>query len=176
MFGSHKVKIEGELLEKVKQCSDATGYESIDEFVIHMLEKETRKILPDESSTSKEEIQKRLRGLGTSSRWLRSQIRWPASRPSVSPWLFYIDGSAGDRDRGIGGCWIGDGGLVRLHIRSEGDRNCEGSTEGAFAGGAPVSRSDSGGDGIVWQDSARTVRYLKLAFKPLLYVIVRSLC
>ena len=46
MFGSHKVKIEGELLEKVKQCSDAAGYESIDEFVIHMLEKETKKILP----------------------------------------------------------------------------------------------------------------------------------
>jgi hypothetical protein len=64
MFSSHKVKIEGELLEKVKQCSDAAGYESIDEFVIHMLEKETKKILPDESSTSKEEIQKRLRGLG----------------------------------------------------------------------------------------------------------------
>jgi hypothetical protein len=64
MFGSHKVKIEGELLEKVKQCSDAAGYESIDEFVIHMLEKETKKIIPDESSTSREEIQKRLRGLG----------------------------------------------------------------------------------------------------------------
>jgi hypothetical protein len=64
MFGSHKVKIEGDLLEKVKQCSDAAGYESIDEFVIHLLEKETKKILPDESSTSKEEIQKRLRGLG----------------------------------------------------------------------------------------------------------------
>ena len=28
MFSSHKVKIEGELLEKVKQCSDAAGYES----------------------------------------------------------------------------------------------------------------------------------------------------
>src|ERR1700732_4187197 len=64
MFRSHKVKIEGELLEKVKQCSDAAGYESIDEFVIHMLEKETKKILTDESSTSKEEIQKRLRELG----------------------------------------------------------------------------------------------------------------
>ena len=65
MFGSHKVKIEGELFEKVKQCSDAAGYESIDEFVIHMLEKETNKILPpEESNTSKEDIQKRLRGLG----------------------------------------------------------------------------------------------------------------
>jgi len=65
MFGSHKVKIEGELLEKVKQCSDAAGYESLDEFVIHVLEKETNKILPqDEGGASKEEIQKRLRGLG----------------------------------------------------------------------------------------------------------------
>jgi len=65
MFGSHKVKIEGELLEKVKQCSDAAGYESVDEFVIHMLEKEIKKIMPpEESNTSKEDVQKRLRGLG----------------------------------------------------------------------------------------------------------------
>ena len=66
MFGSHKVKIEGELLDKVKQCVDAAGYESVDEFVIHMLEKEVKKILtPDEGSApSKELIQKRLRGLG----------------------------------------------------------------------------------------------------------------
>jgi hypothetical protein len=65
MFGSYKVKIEGELLEKVKQCSEAAGYESIDEFVTHMLEKEVKKILPpDESNTSKEDVQKRLRGLG----------------------------------------------------------------------------------------------------------------
>ena len=26
MFGSHKVKIEGELLDKVKQCAEACGY------------------------------------------------------------------------------------------------------------------------------------------------------
>jgi hypothetical protein len=37
----------------------------VDEFVIHMLEKEIKKILPsDEPNTSKEEVQKRLRGLG----------------------------------------------------------------------------------------------------------------
>jgi len=65
MFGSHKVKIEGELLEKVKQCSEAAGYESVDQFVTHVLEREVNKVLPaDESNTSKEEIQKRLRGLG----------------------------------------------------------------------------------------------------------------
>ena len=65
MFGSHKVKIEGELLDKVKQCADACGYESVDEFVIHMLEKEIKKVLPpDENTPSKELVKKRLQGLG----------------------------------------------------------------------------------------------------------------
>ena len=47
---SHKVKIEGELLEKVKQCSDAAGYESVDEFVLHTIEKEMKHLSPDESN------------------------------------------------------------------------------------------------------------------------------
>jgi Arc/MetJ-type ribon-helix-helix transcriptional regulator len=66
MFGSHKVKIEGELLEKVKQCVEAGGYESVDEFVVRVLEKEVKKILaPDErDSPSKELVKKRLQGLG----------------------------------------------------------------------------------------------------------------
>lgn len=66
MFGSHKVKIEGELLDQAKQCADVAGYESVDEFVIHMLEKEVKKILtPEEGSApSKELIKKRLQGLG----------------------------------------------------------------------------------------------------------------
>ena len=65
MFSSYKVKIEGELLEKVKQCADVAGYESVDEFVNHVLEKEIDKVMPqNESSTSKEDIKKRLQGLG----------------------------------------------------------------------------------------------------------------
>ena len=65
MFGSRKVKIEGELLDKAKQCADACGYESVDEFVIHMLEKEIKKVLPpDEDAPSKELVKKRLQGLG----------------------------------------------------------------------------------------------------------------
>jgi len=65
MFGSHKVKIEGELLDKAKQCADACGYESVDEFVIHMLEREIKKVLPpDEDAPSKELVKKRLQGLG----------------------------------------------------------------------------------------------------------------
>ena len=66
LFGSHKVKIEGELLEKAQQCAEACGYESVDEFVLHMLEKEIKKVLPpDEGNTpSKEVVKKRLQGLG----------------------------------------------------------------------------------------------------------------
>ena len=65
MFGSYKVKIEGDLLDKVKQCANAGGYGSVDEFVAHVLEKEIKKILPPEgSSASKELVKKRLQGLG----------------------------------------------------------------------------------------------------------------
>ena len=65
LFGSHKVKIEGELLEKAQKCAEACGYESVDEFVLHVLEKEIKKVLPpDEDTASKEVVKKRLQGLG----------------------------------------------------------------------------------------------------------------
>jgi hypothetical protein len=66
MFDSHKVKIEGDLLDKVKQCTEACGYASIDQFVLHALEKEVNKILPpgENGSASKEIVKKRLQGLG----------------------------------------------------------------------------------------------------------------
>ncbi len=66
MFGTHKVKLEGELLDRVKQCADACGYSSVDEFVLHALEKEVNKVLPpsEGGNTSKEVIKKRLQGLG----------------------------------------------------------------------------------------------------------------
>lgn len=64
MFG-YKLKIEGDLLEKLKKCSETAGYASMDEFIIHALEKEVAAILGAEStSASEEEIKKRLRGLG----------------------------------------------------------------------------------------------------------------
>lgn len=66
MFGSHKVKIEGDLLDKVKKCADVCGYSSIDEFVVHALEKEVNRVLPpgEGGSTSREVMRKRLQGLG----------------------------------------------------------------------------------------------------------------
>jgi predicted CopG family antitoxin len=64
MFG-YKLKIEDDLLEKLQKCSEMAGYASVDEFIIHALEKETAAILgADSSSASEEEIKKRLRGLG----------------------------------------------------------------------------------------------------------------
>ncbi|HZP17265.1 MAG TPA: hypothetical protein VFB00_04830 [Terriglobales bacterium] len=66
MFGSHKVKLEGELLDKARQCAEACGYSSVDEFVLHVLEKEVNKVLPpgEGGPASKEIIRKRLQGLG----------------------------------------------------------------------------------------------------------------
>ncbi len=66
MFGSYKVKLEGELLEKVKKCVEAGGYESVDEFVVRVLEKEIQKLLPpnEGDAATKELVKKRLQGLG----------------------------------------------------------------------------------------------------------------
>jgi len=66
MFGSYKVKLEGELLEKIKKCVEAGGYESVDEFVVRVLEKEIQKVLPpgEGDAATKELVKKRLQGLG----------------------------------------------------------------------------------------------------------------
>lgn len=66
MPASQKVKIEGELLEKVRTCVKAGGYESIEAFVIRVLEKEVEKVLPrtEDGSTSRDLVRKRLQGLG----------------------------------------------------------------------------------------------------------------
>ncbi|MBS1853558.1 MAG: hypothetical protein JST79_21885 [Acidobacteria bacterium] len=64
MFG-HKVKIEGDLLEKAKQCAEASGYASVDEFVVHTLEKEIARLMgPGDGSADAEAVKKRLQGLG----------------------------------------------------------------------------------------------------------------
>ena len=60
MFGA-KIKIDKELLEKVKKYSKLAGYSSVEEFVQHALEKEISKL---EESDSEEEIKRKLKGLG----------------------------------------------------------------------------------------------------------------
>jgi metal-responsive CopG/Arc/MetJ family transcriptional regulator len=61
MFGSTKVKLDSDLVAKVKRYSDIAGYSSPEEFITHALEKELAKL---EGADSEEEIKKRLRGLG----------------------------------------------------------------------------------------------------------------
>jgi hypothetical protein len=62
MFGP-KIKIDRELYGKMKRYATTAGYSSVDEFVMHALEKEVRKIEAAETD-DEEVIKKRLRGLG----------------------------------------------------------------------------------------------------------------
>ncbi|RMH19413.1 MAG: hypothetical protein D6696_10655 [Acidobacteria bacterium] len=61
MFGSTKVKLDSDLVKKVKRYADIAGYSSAEEFITHALEKELAKL---EDADSEEEIKKRLQGLG----------------------------------------------------------------------------------------------------------------
>jgi len=64
---SHKIKLEGELLTKAEQCAEASGYASVDEFVLHTIEKEIKRLMPPEqggNAASKEKVTKHLQGLG----------------------------------------------------------------------------------------------------------------
>lgn len=60
MFGS-KVKLDRDLLARVKRYSDIAGYSSVQEFITHALEKELAQL---EEAESEDEIRKRLQGLG----------------------------------------------------------------------------------------------------------------
>jgi hypothetical protein len=63
---SQKIKLEGELLQKAKECAEASGYASVEEFVLHTIEKEVKRLLPSDQGggDSKEKVAKRLQGLG----------------------------------------------------------------------------------------------------------------
>jgi len=60
-MGKAKIKLEKDLLEKVKKYAEMSGYSSPEEFITHCLEKEIAKL---EESDSEEEIKKKLKGLG----------------------------------------------------------------------------------------------------------------
>ena len=60
MFGSN-IKLDKELIARVKKVSDIAGYSTPEEFITHALEKELAKL---EDAGSEEEIKKRLKGLG----------------------------------------------------------------------------------------------------------------
>jgi len=60
MFGS-RIKLDKDLLERVRKFADMAGYSSVEEFIAHALEKELAQL---EEADSEEEIKKRLKGLG----------------------------------------------------------------------------------------------------------------
>ena len=62
MFGgTTKVRLDRELVDRVKKYAEIAGYSSPEEFITHALEKELAQL---EDAGSEEEIKKRLKGLG----------------------------------------------------------------------------------------------------------------
>ena len=62
MFGGgNKIKLEKDLLDRVKHVADVAGYASHEEFIVHCIEKELANF---EGATSDEDITEKLRGLG----------------------------------------------------------------------------------------------------------------
>jgi hypothetical protein len=62
VFGGSKIKIDKDLLDKVKKYAAIAGYSSPEEFVQHVLEKEIARF--EEGGADEEEIKKRMQGLG----------------------------------------------------------------------------------------------------------------
>ena len=61
MFGSSSIKIDKRLWLKLKQLSEVAGYSSVNEFIVHALEREVAAIGETESD---EEMREKLKGLG----------------------------------------------------------------------------------------------------------------
>jgi metal-responsive CopG/Arc/MetJ family transcriptional regulator len=62
MFGGgNKIKVDKDLLERVKKISEVAGYASHEEFVHHVLERELAQF---EDAQSDDDITEKLRGLG----------------------------------------------------------------------------------------------------------------
>jgi hypothetical protein len=61
MFGGSKIKLDKNLFERVSKIAKLSGYATVDEFVVHVLEKELAAV---EDAGSDEEIKKKLEGLG----------------------------------------------------------------------------------------------------------------
>lgn len=56
-----KIKIDAKLLSRAKKVAEVAGYSSVEEFVVHVIEKEITKY---ESDNVDEKVADRLRGLG----------------------------------------------------------------------------------------------------------------
>ena len=62
MFGSStKVKLDRDLVDRLRKVADVAGYATVEEFITHVLEKE---MLHFEDAGSDDDIRQRLKGLG----------------------------------------------------------------------------------------------------------------
>ena len=61
MFGRNRIKLDQDLLTKVRRYAALAGYSSVEEFITHALEKQIAHL---EAAATEEEIKKRLKGLG----------------------------------------------------------------------------------------------------------------
>ena len=62
MFGSgNKIKLDADLIDRIKKVAELAGYASHEEFIVHVLEKELSQF---EGSKSDADIVEKLKGLG----------------------------------------------------------------------------------------------------------------
>jgi metal-responsive CopG/Arc/MetJ family transcriptional regulator len=61
MFGGSKIKLDKDLLARLKKVSDTAGYATVDEYIVQLLDKELQHF---EDAESDEDIKNKLRGLG----------------------------------------------------------------------------------------------------------------
>jgi hypothetical protein len=62
MFGSgNKIKLDGDLIARIKKVSELAGYASHEEFIVHVLEKELAQF---EGTKNDADIVEKLKGLG----------------------------------------------------------------------------------------------------------------
>ena len=59
--GGSKIKLDKDLLDRIKKISEVAGYASHEEYIVHVLEKEIAKF---EDAQSDADITEKLRGLG----------------------------------------------------------------------------------------------------------------
>ncbi|HUW81790.1 MAG TPA: hypothetical protein VMZ31_03200 [Phycisphaerae bacterium] len=56
-----RIKVDGHLYDRARKIAEAAGYTNVDEFIVHVIEREVSHL---ESAGSDEEVQEHLRGLG----------------------------------------------------------------------------------------------------------------
>ena len=100
MFGGASIKLDKELLEKVKKYAKIAGYSSPEEFVTHALEKEIAKL---EESDSEEDIRKKVMSAITDPEKIRMG---DPGHPDICPvWqLHEVYSTAGVKDWVRSGC------------------------------------------------------------------------